>query len=774
MRRYKLSSAVFFLFLLTAIPLTADEFVGEVRTAPTDLHIYRSQGLDFVTMPEDGMIFETGSPAVPCRQINVALPLGAAVSGVEVIDAEFVELPGLFDLAPSPVPRRVSNQAAGNPFVKDPAVYGMDAVYPAARIEKLSEWDLFGQEFVTVRLNPVRFNPATGKLSLAQRMVYRIDYTVDPSTVRKTYNFSPVVRARNLARIQHMAVNPDAVSIPAWSGSTSRALNPGDFEHVIITTTSLSTAFEPVRDYRTLIGLPSEIVTTDYIYANYSGSDNQAKIQNFVIDANATWGTMYFFLGGDTGQIPYRSTTINGDSIPNDTYLADYDRDFICEVYVGRAPIDTTSQFDTLWGKTYDLETNPPAGFGDEAFLMGFDLDSSHPDEKLMNYVISHWLPAWTDLDKEYDSEGGGHESDVDGYVNSGQVLIGHSDHCNWDVVGVGSYRHGSHLSITECKAFSNGDRQSIMKTLGCWPCAFERSDCWGEEFVKDSNGGGIGFVGNSRYGWYMPGFHLAYSGNYLNKFFKVIWDEFYLCLRSGEALSTAKNAYWPQPGTYQYIFTELTLLGDPAANIWTDVPASPAVSFDSSINTGSQSYTVNVSSGGSAVEGALVCLMKDSDVYERTATDGGGNAVFTIDPATAGTMNVTVTGLNVLPYFGTCTVTGGGPPDIEVDLVLDNSTYQRGDTVFYDVTVTNNTTGQLTTSMWTNVTLPNFSTYPSSGYLNGPTSVTVNGNSNQVFNFSQNIPQIAPLGSYTFNAFVGSNPPGFDEEDHVPFTITL
>lgn len=772
MRLSMLFSAVSLLFLLSAVPLAADEFMGEIKTAPSDLMLIRSGGLDFVSLTESGMVFETGCPAVPCREINVALPTGSVVTGVEVVDALFTELPGEYDLAPCTRPRRVSNPGAGNSFVKNPAIYGTDAFYPAAQIKKLSQWDLAGQEFVTVRLNPVRFNPVTGKLALAEKMVYRIVYSTDPGAVRKTYNFSSRVRARTMSRLEKMAVNPEAVTIPPYAGSGSRALAPGDFEHIIITTSSLAADFEPVKDYRTSIGMPSDIVTLDWIYANYSGSDNQERIQNFVIDAHSTWGTIYFFLGGDTGQIPYRSTTIQGDSIPNDTYLADYDRDFRCEVYVGRAPVDNSSQISTLWGKTYDMETNPPAGYGDEAFLMGFDLDSSHKDEKLMNYIISHWLPAWTDLSKEYDSESGGHENDVDGYVNDGQVLIGHSDHCNWDVVGVGSYRHGSHLSISECQAFSNGSKQSIMKTLGCWPGAFEKNDCWGEEFVKDSNGGGIGFVGNSRYGWYSPGFVLAYSGRTLNKFFKVIWDEEYLCSHAGEALGEARNDFWPEPGYYQYIFTELNLQGDPAATIWTDVPSTPTVVFDTSISTGWQSYLVNVSSGGSSVEGALVCVQKGTEVYERGTTDSSGNVTLDIDPATTGTMTVTVSGLNLLPTVGSCTVSGG-PPDLEVDIVLDNTTYQRGTQISYDVTVTNNTTGQLTTSMWTNVTLPDFSVYPGSGYLDGPVSVTVNGNDNEILNFSRIIPAIAPAGSYSFNVYVGPAP-GYDDEDHEAFTVTL
>lgn len=758
--------------LLVTAPLQADEFSGEVRTALSDLKVDRANGLDFFSIDEAGTLGTPGSPSLPCRMINVALPTGAAVTGVEIESALFEELDAFFHVAPNPLPRRRCVQPVGNPFIEDPGVYGRDAWYPSALIEKVAEWDLAGQDFVTIRLNPVRYNPATGRVALAKKMVYTVRYQVDPQVTRKTFNFSERVRAFTLARLTRMAVNPEDVTLPAWKSHRSRALAPGDFEYVIITTTAFSDDFEPLMDHYTQTGVPTEIVTTDYIYANYTGSDNADRIRSFVIDANATWGTIYFLVGGDSGQVPYQVWTIEGDDIPNDTHLEDFDDDWIIEVYVGRAPVDSSSQITTFLNKTLDYIVSPPSGFGEEALFMGFDSDSATFGEKLFNYIINKWLPTWTDLDKEYDSESGRHESDVKSYINSGENLIGHDDHCNWNQLGVGSYRHHDELTISECQAFSNGDRQSIMMSTGCYPGAFDYSDCWGEEFVKDSNGGGIGFVGNTRYGWYMPGFPASYSGKYVQKFFKVIWEPTYNNYHAGEAVGECRNDYYPTDFTYRYCLAEINLLGDPALPLWTDVPGTLSVTHDATIGTGSQSFSVNVRAGGSNLEGALVCLWKGDEVYERATTNSAGNVDITIDPATTGTMDVTVTAQNQLIHYGSCTVTGGGPLDMEVDIALSGSAFQRGDTLGYDLTVTNNTAGQLTTWLWTNITLPNSNTYPGSGYLDGPISVTVNGNSSDVWNYSKTVPGIAPFGSYVFNAYIGPNP-AIDDEDHAAFDIT-
>ena len=42
---------------------------------------------------------------------------------------------------------------------------------------------------------------------------------------------------------------------------------------------------------------------------------HQALGKSFVKDANATWGSMYFLLGGDTGHLPYQNKSINGDVV---------------------------------------------------------------------------------------------------------------------------------------------------------------------------------------------------------------------------------------------------------------------------------------------------------------------------------------------------------------------------------------------------------------------------------------------------------------------------
>ena len=92
-------------------------------------------------------------------------------------------------------------------------------------------------------------------------------------------------------------------------------------------------------------------------------------------------------------------------------------------------------------------------------------------------------------------------------------------------------------------------------------------------------------------------------------------------------------------------------------------------------------------------------------------------------------------------------------------------ATVSQGGVLEYDVRVTNNSGDMVWFDYWTDVILPNGTTYPPSGALFGPVPVTLGGYSYGSASLSHNIPLIAPLGTYTYNAYVGDYPDAMDIE---------
>lgn len=73
----------------------------------------------------------------------------------------------------------------------------------------------------------------------------------------------------------------------------------------------------------------------------------------------------------------------------------------------------------------------------------------------------------------------------------------------------------------------------------------------------------------------------------------------------------------------------------------------------------------------------------------------------------------------------------------------------------------------------WTNITLPNGNTYPSWGVLLGYRNVCLDAYETKSRHYTLDIPDYAPHGTYTYNAFAGLYPI-VSQEDHFNFTVPL
>ena len=635
--------------------LVFDPGKASLRTAGS-WHVMEYEGLDSLLDP--------GKPALPATEINLALPAGAREVRIASIRAEWRELARGLNVRPAARPRKLSDpEPLEDPFVIDPAVYGLAAAFPAEPLKMGHRWDLDGQDFLTLLVLPFRYHPRSGRLELATRISF--DVVWEPGHVEaRGANLSERGRRYAIKRLRRMAFNPEDVVLPPAGGFSSRALDPGQYDHVIITPADYETDWAPLTEWRTKKGLPSRVVTLEYIQGNYSGNSDPDRIQAFVKDAKKTWGTTLFTLGGDTAWIPYHTKSVMGHSVPNDTYYADFDQDWKIEVGVTRASVQSHGEIADFIAKVLAYEKNPPAGnYGATAFFFAFNLDSKTPSEVNKKKIDADHLPAYFTLDVEYDSEAGKHKADCIAYINAGSHLLNHSDHGGTNVMGVGSVNHGDHLDKSDASGFVNGDRQSVVYSIGCWTNHYPADDCIGETWVKNTGGGAVCYNGNSSYGWYASGTPTSYSMYYDRMWWKALFDDGWIL--AGDTLAESKMYTYPFPEVYKFIFTSLTCVGDAAMPIWTGDPQALIVSHDDQLFTGPGDFTVYAADGQGAVADALVCLMKDNEVYARGFTDASGFLTLSIDPVSTGILDVTVTARDALPYEGQAQVYATSPPPV-------------------------------------------------------------------------------------------------------------
>ena len=119
-----------------------------------------------------------------------------------------------------------------------------------------------------------------------------------------------------------------------------------------------------------------------------------------------------------------------------------------------------------------------------------------------------------------------------------------------------------------------------------------------------------------------------------------------------------------PSNGTEDWSVKEYNLFGDPELPMWfciasdLDAAHTPAVS-------GATNVTITVTSSGSPVNGARVCLQKGDwqtgDIYEVSTTNTSGECTFYINPSSTGTISVVAWARDHIAYLGTISVTGTG-----------------------------------------------------------------------------------------------------------------
>jgi hypothetical protein len=649
-------------------------------------------GFDTVRLPDCDVLTEPGQPGqpgLPAKTIRLALPAGIKATGAHVAGHERVELSGRYRIAPAPLPRPIAPPDGLPKAIDANQSRGAPARAPLEPVVLRGQSDLAGQSMAVLNVRPVQYDAATGRLELMTSM----EIVVEGVGGHECGDYLPANASVHVRRscqrmLRGMVINPDdaapmARSAPA--GEDGRGVEDGAYEYVIITDQDWVDEFQPLADWRTRLGRPAKIVTTDWIYneGGYGGS-NLEKIRAFIQDAHDTWGAVYFLYGADSDRIPYHTRTIEVPDygvfdIANDTYCADYDDDWVCEVHLARASVHSPAQIATFIDKVFTYEKNPPADYVETAAFFGFDITTCGDQDGEIakeNIRAQHLPPAWM-INTEYDDEPGTHRLDVIGYLNDGHHLVNHHDHCNRDCMGTGWICHGELIYNSDVQNLHNGDRLSIVFAVGCYPALFPFYACIGETFLLHDAGGAVAFLGNTSIGWgggpEDPDWYTVRQDRFL---YRNLFDDGFE--RLGASFSDLKNDEFSFEDPYnlhQFCFTQLHLLSEPELAMWSQEPGTLTVMHDETLPAGeATSFAVEVLDEGVPLDGATVCLWKGEEIYEVGETVNGV-ATFEVEPPSTGTMLVTASEHDYLPYEGQAEVVGNDcPEDLNGDGVVNTA----------------------------------------------------------------------------------------------------
>lgn len=659
-------------------------------------------GVSLAGLPRVG---GTDAPALPVALRTFAIPSGYAVREVRVVPRDEVRVAEGVQL---------SVREAGAPGDMDAVVreFPRGALEPGAPIHParpgmaLHSGNAGGFTLQSVAVFPLRWDRLTGDLYLATTVDVDVELSPaagEPELARERRNTGAErVMAAALASVVE---NPEILSDALLPEDTLRSADGGGFapldmpslegsavDMVIVTTAALSASFQPLADWKTKKGVPTVIKTVEWIDANYpAGHDRPERIREFLRDAYAKWGTYLVLAGGDYTVVPprdaYNRFFFGGTLIPTDQYFACLDGDWNADgdglygegiftvtpgdeadlypdVFIGRAPVETTTEVATFIAKSMAYEKTPPAGYAKkvcylaevlfpENWVYGDPPENIALDGATLCEVFDTFIPGdWTRV-KRYQSQ-----NNLDRSIALQELSVGH--HHLMTLMNHGDafkFSTGNGINprvyVADTDSLHNGNYLAFVMATACNPNQIDL-ECQGESFMNNPTGGAVAVCGPTREDFPVSAANFHESA--LALIFKSRVTRFGVVgqLHRVPFIGISQTDQTPDRWT---MLTRL-LLGDPELRFWTMEPGTFNVAHAPSVTLGTASVAVTVTNGATPVADAVVCVSDANGTYSRGRTNAAGVATLPLTSRATGTVNVVVTKAEFKPKETTFTLT--------------------------------------------------------------------------------------------------------------------
>jgi len=652
-------------------------------------------------IPGSGFLGELGKPQLPCINNLYAVPTTEV--SLEIVEANIAESRNVGKVYPAQKPQIDCDTGENAEFIIDESFYDLDINYPNNLAEIILDGKIRDIPFIRIGFYPVQYNPSEEIVTIYNKITIKITFEETLLPMESDFKHSPF-----WSYYENVFTNWDEFleNTEIISSHSGGKLEESGCEYLIITHPTFATLAQELEEWKNKRGIITKIVDTT------ETGDVAEDIMQYIQNAYDTWdpAPSYVLLVGDAEYVPTNYLYIHPY---NETYTASdmwyatvSGSDYYPDIFIGRLPVDTTEQANIIVQKIIDYEKTPPTdsqfystgavaayfqdiqdppnsykdGYEDRRFVktseeirdflltQGYDVERIYctkPDVNPTNYNDGYYAngePLPPELLRPGFAWDGDH-NDITNAINQGSIIVNHRDHGGIHVWGDPYY------NISHINSLSNGNLLPIVFSINCQTGWFDDEECFSEAFIRKNNGGAVGIVGASR---------VSYSGlnDFLCRgFYDAIWPDFDLDIggtlplyNMGQVLNYGKSYMadtWSNPGAYERVTFEMFhWFGDPTMEIWTDIPQNLVVDHPSEIDD-SNAVTVTVyDSYENPIEGALVCISHENNIYGRGLTDSNGVAIFDVNVSTSDMTlpivedaAIVVTKHDYIPYESTISV---------------------------------------------------------------------------------------------------------------------
>ena len=426
-------------------------------------------------------------------------------------------------------------------------------------------------------------------------------------------------------------------------------------KYLIITHDNFYDAIQPLAQWKHKKGIPTKVVRLSEIGAL---PESIARIKNYIVNAYNTWNPRpeYVLLVGSPDYIRSYQNAF-------DDYYADMAGNYLMELSVGRFSVSNPSQCSVVVAKTLGYEQTP--FLADTTWFkkgMAIIREQINPPIDSLYWNSARYCAelmrgtGFVHIDT-FSRNQGDSARHIEQAITDGRTYVVYQ--------GIGIVTWWVPFSVDTAR-INNGFKLPVVISA-CSPTVnlYDTSPYLGENLQRAGNlqnpKGSIGFWGTTQSG---ENYEISRVTAAKGFFRSVFLDGVY---NLGDAAKRAKfildSIHPPYYNTTRY--REWNLLGDPELNLWTAVPKPLTVTYDSIIHPTPTNITITVTSNGTPIPNALICLMKDTTIYEYGYSDSNGTRVFSISPQDTCSISITVTARNCHPFEGIISVLSTGVEEI-------------------------------------------------------------------------------------------------------------
>jgi hypothetical protein len=426
------------------------------------------------------------------------------------------------------------------------------------------------------------------------------------------------------------------------------AQEPGA-RYLIISYDDFYDAIEPLAQWKHKKGMMTKHVKLSDVgtYAD--------QIKNYVANAYNTWQVRpeFLLLVGAPNLLPFPTVGY----VYTDNYYTNIEGDLRNEILPGRFTVHNVTEAQTVVNKILLYERTPD--LADSLWPINACLivrvDGDPYDDSIYWGDIRH---AYTHmLNHEYDTIDtlsqiyGNNATDIINSVNQGRAWVLYRGQ------GVGNW--WSPFDVNP-HSTANGAMLPIVLSITCRTIGTGSTAATAEQWFLTGSPtaprGGAGYFATTT---------TITNGAYLRSavcrgFFDAVFEDHVLTF--GEACEGGRNRVYEMYSNASE-YQGFTTIGDPEMNIWTGIPQAIMVQHDSVLNIDAESLHVLVLMGDQPLRDAQVCVVQETNVYDYGYTNESGEIVFFFEDNSLmpGTMDITVTRRNIIPYEGEITIADTG-----------------------------------------------------------------------------------------------------------------